>query len=548
MSASQAASASLHPSCPALASSRLYLAIDCGGTKAAAAIASGSGEVLGRGLGGAANYADVGTAAFLQSVRAAVDAAVRSIRIDNAAAAGAASEVMTEKRRRWIEHSRAWKMGQQASAQASTSQISATSEPEQQAGFIFEAAWLAIAGVDAASDVVRISPHLSRLLCLPHPSARLIVANDTSLLAAPVHDAAASDPRLRTGVVTIAGTGSIVMAYRQEEAHGSSTLRTLGRAGGFGWLLGDEGSGFAVGRDAVRKIIQQADRERIQRDYAAEQAAKDSEHLFRDGSRRDVQVHGDAREEVLMETPERSLRLGQMSHLLRDRILQAWNLSSTDELFNAVYSNEAPVTSTPAPGPPAAAPAPASSSTADGYQDQAKLAAHVDAALNLDARLPSKMLLPPDAPGPDVPNRIPSPVPPLSTSRPATPASSSSSVFGENEGQREDDTEPVRPPEQLSNGRGDRSSHQRTAYGGPKQVHRTTVPPPHTRRRRQTRRASWASASTASPRSPRSSSTSPSTMTTVSRSRSCGTRHASSHCRSSTSSSPTAPTGKRATA
>ncbi|PWN48063.1 hypothetical protein IE53DRAFT_320088 [Violaceomyces palustris] len=237
---------------PFLPTSRLYLAVDCGGTKAAAAISDQNGRLLARGFGGPANFTDVGLAKFLEAVSAAIKQALLVV-------------------------------------------ICSQGELPHPTP-LFEAAWFGIAGVDSASDVHQLSPFLASLLSLPQPSKRLLVANDTSLLAAPVRDP--EYPSIRSGVVVIAGTGSIVMSFKEEE---DGTLTTLNRVGGFGWLLGDEGSGFWVGRDALRYVLDQADRERS-------------------SSRTD-----------------NSSELGR--HLLRDRILEQWHLSSTDELLNAVYSN-----------------------------------------------------------------------------------------------------------------------------------------------------------------------------------------------------------------
>ncbi|PWN45907.1 hypothetical protein IE81DRAFT_296950 [Ceraceosorus guamensis] len=239
---------------------RLYLAVDCGGTKAAAAICDEQGMVRGRGFGGPANYTDVGLRAFLRSVDAAVREALFAAADDD------------------------------------------TTRLANKQGTPFEAAWFGIAGVDSPGDVAALTPHLASLLGLPHPSPRLIVANDTSLLASPVTDPAYPDTR--SGVVVIAGTGSIVMSFGRRE---DGLLRTLGRVGGFGWLLGDEGSGYAVGRDAVRLVLDQADRERLMGDDAAGTS---------------------------------SVALGQDVHLLRDRILQHWGIKSTDDLLMAVYSND----------------------------------------------------------------------------------------------------------------------------------------------------------------------------------------------------------------
>ena len=49
------------------------------------------------------------------------------------------------------------------------------------------------------------------------------------------------------GVAVIMGTGAIAFAQRQG---------VLYRTGGYGYLLGDEGSGFALGRDAIRAALE----------------------------------------------------------------------------------------------------------------------------------------------------------------------------------------------------------------------------------------------------------------------------------------------------
>ncbi|MBZ0266437.1 hypothetical protein K8I28_17400 [bacterium] len=49
------------------------------------------------------------------------------------------------------------------------------------------------------------------------------------------------------GVIVIAGTGSI--------AFGRNRQGTIARAGGWGWLLGDEGSGWWIGKEAIRALL-----------------------------------------------------------------------------------------------------------------------------------------------------------------------------------------------------------------------------------------------------------------------------------------------------
>ncbi|MBD3207117.1 hypothetical protein GF319_12350 [Candidatus Bathyarchaeota archaeon] len=55
----------------------------------------------------------------------------------------------------------------------------------------------------------------------------------------------------RHGVIVVAGTGSIV--------YGENQVGQTARAGGWGWRLGDEGSGYTIGRNAIISILKAFD-------------------------------------------------------------------------------------------------------------------------------------------------------------------------------------------------------------------------------------------------------------------------------------------------
>lgn len=100
---------------------------------------------------------------------------------------------------------------------------------------------LGMAGVDRPADAAVIRGIMSRI----GYKARILVVNDALIaLEAGVGDAA--------GIVIIAGTGSIV--------YGRNALGEAVRAGGWGYLLGDEGSGYWMGRLALRAVVREADR------------------------------------------------------------------------------------------------------------------------------------------------------------------------------------------------------------------------------------------------------------------------------------------------
>lgn len=79
---------------------------------------------------------------------------------------------------------------------------------------------------------------------LEHLAVRAVVVNDGEILLA------AGTPE-NWGVALVAGTGSI--------AWGKSRAGQNARAGGWGYLFGDEGSGFELGREALRAAAQAAD-------------------------------------------------------------------------------------------------------------------------------------------------------------------------------------------------------------------------------------------------------------------------------------------------
>jgi len=122
----------------------------------------------------------------------------------------------------------------------------------------FAAAWFGISGADSQSIIESVANPLSVLLGIPR-GPRLSVANDAHLLAAPVRMHA----DVSFAVTVIGGTGSIVVSFAEKD---DGELEELGRAGGWGWLLGDEGGGFSVGREAIRQVLEEQDRHSVMND------------------------------------------------------------------------------------------------------------------------------------------------------------------------------------------------------------------------------------------------------------------------------------------
>ena len=99
---------------------------------------------------------------------------------------------------------------------------------------------LGIAGVDRPQDADAVRGIMRRIGF----KARMLVVNDALIALV----AGAGD---RPGVVLVAGTGSI--------AYGTRADGRAARAGGWGYLLGDEGGGFWIGRASLAAVVRQFD-------------------------------------------------------------------------------------------------------------------------------------------------------------------------------------------------------------------------------------------------------------------------------------------------
>jgi glucosamine kinase len=147
----------------------------------------------------------------------------------------------------------------------------AAEEAAQRAGYPLpvKAAWLGLAGVDRPGDQDLLLPRLV-------PLAEIIrLTNDAELLLSALDDA--------VGVALVAGTGSIAL--------GRDARGTIARAGGWGHILGDEGSGYEIGRLALQAATRAAD--------------------------------GRAKATILLE-----------------RILRHWSLERPDDLIGRVYNDD----------------------------------------------------------------------------------------------------------------------------------------------------------------------------------------------------------------
>jgi N-acetylmuramic acid 6-phosphate etherase len=118
-----------------------------------------------------------------------------------------------------------------------------------------------MAGYDRQSLKPLINKALSELFKLPLDGG-LTVSSDIDILPA----ALTSKPDVQNAIVLIAGTGAIAQSYAKQGNH----FQRRARAGGWGRLLGDDGSGYAIGRSAIRKTLRMCDLHRMRKSGGAD--------------------------------------------------------------------------------------------------------------------------------------------------------------------------------------------------------------------------------------------------------------------------------------
>jgi N-acetylglucosamine kinase-like BadF-type ATPase len=103
-----------------------------------------------------------------------------------------------------------------------------------------EAVCLGMAGVDRPQEASLVRRVLERLVVTRH----LVVVNDALV-------ALEAGAPAQAAIVVISGTGSI--------AYGRDARGRAARSGGWGYVLADEGSGYWLGRQALRAVMREAD-------------------------------------------------------------------------------------------------------------------------------------------------------------------------------------------------------------------------------------------------------------------------------------------------
>lgn len=178
------------------------LAVDGGGTKCLAVFADHEERIIGQGRSGSCNYQGIGVEAAAREIAAAIKAAMDDVRQTDQRFAGDAP----------------WEV---------------------------ECAVFGLAGLDTEHDRIILEAMVQNILTDLHIEVdQLTVENDgfAALLGA-----TGGEP----GILVIAGTGSI--------AFGINEAGVTARAGGWGHRVGDEGSGYWIGKQAITAVLKCAD-------------------------------------------------------------------------------------------------------------------------------------------------------------------------------------------------------------------------------------------------------------------------------------------------
>lgn len=183
------------------------LAVDGGGTKCLAVLIDDDGNRVGQGRAGSCNYQGIGREAAAQEIRLAIEAAVAE---------------WGGRQKHQSKHTQASDMDMEV-----------------------ECAVFGLAGLDTEYDRRILIQMVEEVLSQLRIKVKYLVVENDGFAA--LLGATGGQP----GILVIAGTGSIV--------YGINEQGMTARAGGWGHRVGDEGSGYWIGKQAIVSILKAED-------------------------------------------------------------------------------------------------------------------------------------------------------------------------------------------------------------------------------------------------------------------------------------------------
>lgn len=110
--------------------------------------------------------------------------------------------------------------------------------------------WVGLAGIyhTSHSDLEPLIRKLEELFNVSYQNETLKLTSDDMLLSSAI----SGDDLIESGISVIAGTGSVATAFKKGKKGG---IIQLGRTGGWGYILGDYGSAFDIGKGALQATL-----------------------------------------------------------------------------------------------------------------------------------------------------------------------------------------------------------------------------------------------------------------------------------------------------
>lgn len=112
----------------------------------------------------------------------------------------------------------------------------------------FAKVWAGIAGLHHAYKPEILASRLEELFSVSLHDGSLQLTSDNLLLSSCI----GIDDSVEGGISIIAGTGSVVTAFKKTS---DGKVVQVGRSGGWGHLIGDQGSAFDIGKRAVQAVL-----------------------------------------------------------------------------------------------------------------------------------------------------------------------------------------------------------------------------------------------------------------------------------------------------
>ncbi|KAI5300286.1 hypothetical protein KEM55_008381 [Ascosphaera atra] len=114
----------------------------------------------------------------------------------------------------------------------------------------FKKVWVGVSGICQLHQEKRekLLNRLEMLFNVTAANGDLFLTHDDVLLTSALH----TDDTIRGGLAVIAGTGAVCTAFQK---HSNGEITRVGRSGGWGPLVGDHGSAFAIGKKALQLVL-----------------------------------------------------------------------------------------------------------------------------------------------------------------------------------------------------------------------------------------------------------------------------------------------------